>query len=272
MSASEIPIDQNTSTGGEPLPNEETDNEVSEIALVVERTQVNNAADDDDDEDNDDEEDNEEDEDEEEEENFMDGLPKCVRERVEFMKKLNDKRDKIMEGYLKERAELEKKYSDLCKPLFAERAKIVIGEKDKEIAELISKKDKKEGEDGEDEGDQEEHREDDQNLTGVPEFWSCSMHNIEAISELVTERDNECLMHLENVTCDDYDDGKGFELRFYFKEDNPYFENRYLSKRCKLVCMYEIFNYCKLQNGALCVLCLCKTLNSPFFFSSNIYT
>ncbi len=233
MSESETPMNQNT-TGGEPLPNDETDNEVTQLGN--ERVVVEDDVDDDDGEDEEEENDSGEDDDEEDEEDFMDELPKAVRHRVEFMKQLNEKRDKIMEGYLAERAALEKKYSDLCKPLYEERAKIIVGEKDEDIAEFVRSKEN----DGveKDVNDDAENKsdgvvdEEDENLVGVPEFWSCCVHNIEAISELVTERDNECLLHLENVTCDDFEDGKGFELSFYFKE-NPFFLNKCLTKRCK---------------------------------------
>ena len=61
MSASETPIDQNTPTGGEPLPNEETDNEVNELALAAEQTQINVEADEDDDDDDDEIDEEEED-------------------------------------------------------------------------------------------------------------------------------------------------------------------------------------------------------------------
>ena len=220
MSESEIPIDQNT-TGGEPVPNEENDVEETRAALAEAQIAAEDGGDDEEESDDENEEDDEDDEDDDddEEENFMDELPSTVRHRVEKMKELNEKRDEIMEGYLKERAALEKKYSDLCQPLYSERAEIIVGKKDKEIAEAVSSS-------SDDDASEEE-------LVGVPEFWSCCIHNIEAVSELVTEQDNGCLLFLENVTCDDFEDGKGFELKFYFKEDNPYFTNNCLTKRCK---------------------------------------
>lgn len=215
MSESETPIDQNT-TGGEPLPNEE---------IEVPNGLIAAGNDDEDDEDEQEEEEGgEEEEDDDEDEDFMAELPTFVRHRVEKMKELNQKRDEIMEDYLQERAALEKKFSDLCQPLYAERAEIIVGKRDKEIAESVASSTTAQSSEGEDE-----------NLVGVPEFWSCCIHNIEAISELVTERDNDCLLYLENVTCDDFEDGKGFELHFHFKENNPYFTNKRLTKRCKFL-------------------------------------
>ena len=222
MSESETPIDQNT-TGGEPLPvsNEQDDVEASRLALSPQSNTlddsdgVNNEEDSDDDD-----EEEEEDSDDEEDEDFMAELPNCVRHRVEKMKELNLKRDAMMEEYLDERAKLEKKYADLCQPLYEERSQIIIGKRDGDIKKAITVTD-------------DDCDEDEENLVGVPEFWSCCIHNIEAVSELVTERDNECLLLLENIVSEDFDDGKGFELQFYFKEDNPYFTNKCLTKRCK---------------------------------------
>ena len=43
-------------------------------------------------------------------------LPSLVACRVEHLKRLNTGRERVMEQYLEERAALEMKYSDLCKP------------------------------------------------------------------------------------------------------------------------------------------------------------
>jgi nucleosome assembly protein 1-like 1 len=226
MSEAETPIDHNT-TGGEPVPNEENESPLAENAFAGLNLGNNNNNEEDDHDDEVDHEDDDEEDEDEEDEDFMAELPQSVRHRVEKMKELNHHRDEIMDDYLKERAALEKKYSDLCKPLYAQRAEIIVGKKDKEIASQTINSDN---------ADAGEEADDEDELVGVPEFWSCCIHNIEAISELVTERDNDCLLYLENVTCDDFDDGKGFELKFYFKEDNPYFTNKILTKK------YEIPN------------------------------
>ena len=42
------------------------------------------------------------------------------------------------------------------------------------------------------------------------------MGHMEAISKLTTERDIDCLENLTDVTCRDFEDGTGFELRFTF--------------------------------------------------------
>jgi nucleosome assembly protein 1-like 1 len=241
MSESETPIDQNT-TGGEPVPpnEEENDIEVTEVNENGDSDDGDDSDNEDDDDDDDDDDDSEEDEDDDDdEEDFMAQLPKSVRHRVEKLKELNGKRDEIMEDYLKERAALEKKFSDLCKPLYDERGDIIAGKKDEEISAAVaaSKLNQKEEGGGKINND-DDSDDDDEGLVGIPEFWTCCIHNIEAISELVTERDNACLLYLENITCEDFEDGKGFELKFYFKEDNPYFSNKILTKRCKFTKMF----------------------------------
>ena len=105
MSESETPIDQNT-TGGEPLPVNEEENDIEVARLASSQANINEDDDDDneeeeddDEDDEDDEEEDEDDDDEDEEEDFMSELPKCVRHRVEKMKELNSKRIAIMEDY-----------------------------------------------------------------------------------------------------------------------------------------------------------------------------
>ena len=57
----------------------------------------------------------------------MDVLPPLVARRAKRLKCLNTEIERLMEQYLEERAALEMKYSDLCKPLYEERGEIVAG-------------------------------------------------------------------------------------------------------------------------------------------------
>ena len=57
----------------------------------------------------------------------MDLIPPLVARRVERLKCLNTERASVMEKYLEERAALETKYSDLCKPIYEERGNVVAG-------------------------------------------------------------------------------------------------------------------------------------------------
>ena len=56
--------------------------------------------------------------------------------------------------------------------------------------------------------------------------------HVEAVAELITERDIDCLKHFTDVTCRDFEGGNGFELRFTFDiKTNEYFTDALLIKR-----------------------------------------
>ena len=60
---------------------------------------------------------------------------------------------------------------------------------------------------------------------------------MEAVDELITERDIEYINRLNDVTCRDFEDRNGFELRFTFDiKTNEYFTDELLIKR------YEVPN------------------------------
>lgn len=202
----------------EPSINEEEDEE------LVEET------DDDDDDDGienedveDDEDDDEEtiEEEEEVEEDMMAILPENVRKRVESLKALNRQRDELYENYLVERAALENKYSFQTRQLYEDRLKIIKGTMNNTTKPQ--------------DGDAEKPPED--SIIGIPQFWVCAMGHMETVAELVTESDVDCLEFLTDVQCEDFPDGRGFTLKFFFqKELNTYFTNEVLTKT------YEIPN------------------------------
>jgi len=176
-----------------------------------------------DDDDDDDEDDEDDDDDDEEEEDFMAELPPAIRIRVDLLKELNNKRDDFMEGYLKERAALEQKYHTLCEPLFEQRRDTINGENSKNGSETNA-------DDAPEIKDDDEAGQEDAGVTGIPEFWTLAMSNIETIEDLITERDTECLHFLKDISCQDFSNGLGFTLSFVFKI-NPYFSNSVLTKR-----------------------------------------
>jgi nucleosome assembly protein 1-like 1 len=193
MPESDKALESNPTSGGEPLlPVEEPEeNELQEINEVEEEVAQLDLEDDDDDD----------------EDDFVLSLPESVQKRVNELKQLDNERDSIMEEYLKERAALEKKYADMCTPLYDKR-RIVIN--DTALSE-------------------EQAASESEEMVGIPDFWTVAMSNIEVIDELITERDHECLLFLEDIRCEDYPDGDGFKLIFAFKE-NPYFSNKELTK------------------------------------------
>ena len=66
------------------------------------------------------------------------GSNPLVSRRVESLKCISAERERVMERYMEERAALETKYSDLCKPLYEERGSVVAGRLDDRI-EMIHK-------------------------------------------------------------------------------------------------------------------------------------
>ncbi|EEC51328.1 nucleosome assembly protein [Phaeodactylum tricornutum CCAP 1055/1] len=154
------------------------------------------------------------------EDNPMADLPDYVAHRVEKLRGLNEKREEIMKDYLTERADLERKYAVILNPLYEERATIVNGEKDDEISAEVTRR-----------GDSSSahHNDAEPYVKGIPQFWLSTMSQEETISESLTEEDVDCLEHLENITCEDFADGKGFVLRFHFAP-NDYFHDAVLVK------------------------------------------
>lgn len=68
---------------------------------------------------------------------------------------------------------------------------------------------------------------------GIPHFWLTALQNHIGISELITERDEEALKFLTDITLayleQTEDSGPGFTLTFHFSE-NPFFTDATLTK------------------------------------------
>ena len=72
---------------------------------------------------------------------------------------------------------------------------------------------------------------------GIPQFWVCATGNMEAVAKLITERYIDCLEHLTDVTCRDFEDSTGFEILFtFYINTNKYFTDELLIK------IYEVPN------------------------------
>ena len=168
-----------------------------------------------------DDDDDDDDDDAAQHEDMLNILPPCIVRRVEKLRELNSQRETIVEQYQKERAALEKKFADLYQPLFDERKETIAGKYDREI----DAKAKKDGNENEEEDAQETL-----DIKGIPQFWVCAMGHMEAVAELITEADVDCLENLTDVQCIDDEDGMGFALEFHFKP-NTYFSNTVLRKK-----------------------------------------
>ena len=165
--------------------------------------------------------DDDDDDDVEDIEDFMNTMPDGMRIRVEELRRIHkDEKMVVMEEYVKERAMLEHKYAALLKPKFDVRKEIVIGTK--EVKQVENSHTQNTGTESVDNEDDE--------VIGIPQFWVVAMGHMEVIGELVTELDVGCLEYLQDVRCEDHDDGKGFILKFYFAK-NEFFINSVLEKR-----------------------------------------
>jgi len=68
----------------------------------------------------------------------------------------------------------------------------------------------------------------------IPNFWVTAFINHPQISALLTEDDEDALQYLEKVEVQEFEDIKtGYKINFYFGE-NPYFENKCITKEFHL--------------------------------------
>jgi len=199
-------------------------NEHPEISNDNEEGREGDADNSDDDEEDDDDYEDSDDED------FVESLPPVIRKQVDQLKELNQQRDTFLEEYRKERALLELKYNELCKPLFEKRKEIVNGTKDVPPSETDGDGTNQSTDSTAPIQSDDTEKESDDTAPGIPEFWIVAMCNIEAVEELISERDKQCLEYLTDIACHDFDNGIGFILSFHFKE-NPFFTNQVLTKR-----------------------------------------
>jgi nucleosome assembly protein 1-like 1 len=168
-------------------------------------------------------------EDDDDEEDPTANLPFHVKQRVLKLKELHNEREGIMSEYLVERAQLETKYQKLCRPLLDKRCEIVKGNLDEEITQEFASKvtitDK------ESTSAKEEEQREEEDLKGVPQFWVVALSHNDTVAQLITEQDVACLEYLQDVTCEDDENGQGFTLRFFFAPQNEYFHDTMLTKR-----------------------------------------
>lgn len=68
----------------------------------------------------------------------------------------------------------------------------------------------------------------------IPSFWVTAIVNHPQISGILEEEEEECLQFMEKLVVEEFEDIKsGYRIHFYFDE-NPYFENKLLTKEFNL--------------------------------------
>lgn len=118
-------------------------------------------------------------------------LSECADEQLSA---LNEKRGMLDFYHREALLTLEKKFHDLCSPLYAQRAKV------------IASKDE-----------------------STKNFWLKAMKNHPLISNLITEADEELLGYLIDIKLSYLEDAPGFRLDFLF-EANEFISNKVVSK------------------------------------------
>uniref|UniRef100_A0A8D2AZJ8 Protein SET n=1 Tax=Sciurus vulgaris TaxID=55149 RepID=A0A8D2AZJ8_SCIVU len=117
------------------------------------------------------------------------------QETIEHIDEVQNEIDRLNEQASEEILKVEQKYNKLRQPFFQKRS------------ELIAK---------------------------IPNFWVTTFVNHPQVSALLGEEDEEALHYLTRVEVTEFEDIKsGYRIDFYFDE-NPYFENKVLSKEFHL--------------------------------------
>ncbi|PWN46419.1 nucleosome assembly protein [Ceraceosorus guamensis] len=166
---------------------------------------------------------------------YIESLPDHIKRRVEGLKGLQVDHAKVEADFQKEILELEKKYAERYRPLYTRRAEIIAGSVEPSFEEV------KKGEESDPpEEDEDEPKEPKASLAdaqapansekGIPEFWLTALKNHVALSELITERDEDALKALSDIRMS-YLPGTqaGFKLEFHFGS-NEFFTNTLLTK------------------------------------------
>ncbi|KAK9467431.1 hypothetical protein V1512DRAFT_261180 [Lipomyces arxii] len=164
---------------------------------------------------------------------YISSLPAPVKERISGLKGIQKKHSELEAEFRKEILELEKKYAGLYKPLYARRAEIVIGTIEPSADEIEVGKQEEEDEDDEDIEEEDEDEKDAEppfpaDVKGIPEFWLTALKNMPSLAESITEKDEQALKALIDITVE-YIDEPGFKLVFKFAA-NDFFTNSTISK------------------------------------------
>jgi nucleosome assembly protein 1-like 1 len=177
-----------------------------------------------------------------------DKLPEDVKHRINALRYYQDEHEKLEAKFQKEVLALERKYLEKYTPLYEIRAEIVQGkteptQKTVDAGIKIDEEEKKRlGEQSDEEEDEEEEKtktgkiEEENKIVeenkgpfkGIPGFWLSAMKQLVAVSDIITQLDEEALNHLIDIKMA-YLEKPGFELIFEF-EENPFFTNKVLKK------------------------------------------
>lgn len=179
---------------------------------------------------------------------YIQSLPKVVKRRLKSLKKLQFKMIEIESKFYEDVHALECKYAAQYTPLFDRRREVTNGsveptdsdcdwpseeeDEEDELADDFQSKAKVEEVDETKEKQDKENSEkkEDENVTGVPEFWLTIFKNVEMLADMVQDHDEPILKHLQDIKVQfSQSDPVGFTLEFCFAA-NEYFSNSVLTK------------------------------------------
>lgn len=167
---------------------------------------------------------------------YLESLPPAVRKRIDGLKGVQVEHAKIESEFQMAILLLEKKFLERYAPLYQRRAAIIAGKAEPTDAEVEAGQaaDSDDEDEDEEEGarisEVDEDNKDDEKVEGIPEFWLTALRNHQLVSETITDRDEEVLRSLEDITLSYLEEDKpGFKLHFKFGK-NDFFEDSELSK------------------------------------------
>lgn len=151
------------------------------------------------------------------------------RRRIAALESLQAQHHKIGDDFRAEVHELEKKYMAKHEPLYAERTKIILGQREPTAEESQGTP-----EDAvalvDDKGLPVSSAE---KVTGVRHFWLNALRNHPGLGGLIHDSDVAALESLQDIKVSYLENGPGFQLQFYFGE-NEFFTSQVLSKEYHL--------------------------------------
>lgn len=160
---------------------------------------------------------------------YIESLPDGAKKTIEALKGVQVKQNELHNQYKRECLELEKKYLELTKPLYARRRALIHATAEPTAEELEA-------------GAAQSAKDDaDENplavplstiAAAVPEFWLTALRNHVGLSALITDRDAAALKHLTDLRIEYLPSSEpkpGFKLIFEFSS-NEYLENDVLEK------------------------------------------
>jgi len=160
---------------------------------------------------------------------YVESLPDGAKKTIEALKGVQVKQNDLQNQYKRECLELEKKYLELTKPLYARRRALIHATAEPTAEELEA-------------GAAQSAKDDPEenplsvppstNPAAVPDFWLTVLRNHVGLSELINDRDAAALKYLTDLRIEYLPSSEpkpGFKLIFEFSQ-NEYFENEVLQK------------------------------------------